>query len=137
MTRGIIRGYSSPVFWMSQPQRTVAESTAEAELAAINMLAHKIVFLIHLHKKILSEDITPVEIYKNNQTAKRNCCQAVSKSRLKHLEVNYFKAAEYTEKGLIKVEQVSTKDQLADIFFDRRRYLRWTKGHWIKLMRGY
>ena len=111
----LVRMYGCPIMWCSRLQRTISESTAEAELKALCEAAHDIRFLLYLTEELLYPISRPVTLYEDNVGALRHCQLYASRGRIKHLELCYFKAQEYVRNRLLRIQKVSSNDQLADI----------------------
>lgn len=111
----VIRMYGCPVAWKSCLQSTIAESTSEAELIALTVAAHDILFLMYLTDELLYEVERPITVYEDNIGALRHCQLKTCPKKIKHLERKYFKVMEYVAKKIFKIAKVSSQDQLADV----------------------
>ena len=106
-------------------QSIVALSTTEAEIIALSSALREVIHLQHLLKELCSCNFSipftkPQVVcctFKDN-TACFEVAQTKHKicPRTKHLSVQLFHFHEHVKQGLIKIEHVSSKDQLADIF---------------------
>jgi hypothetical protein len=96
-------------------QRCVALSTAEAELIALTLGTKEAVWL---HRMIneLGTQIEQLTIFEDNQSAIILTANNKFSERTKHMSTRYFFVREKIRDGTIKVEYVSTENQLADIF---------------------
>jgi len=111
----IVRLFQTPVMWCSRLQPTIAEGTTEAEYIALNEAAHAALFFTRLTNETLKINSHPVTFYEDNYAALCQATTKVSKGKLKHVELRYFKIQEYVENGFITIEQVQTDEQLADL----------------------
>jgi hypothetical protein len=112
----VVRLFETPVTWCSRLQRSIAEHTCEAELIALNEAAHEVLFIARLTHEILDlQEVFPATLYEDNFAAMQQASTNVGRGKLKHIEICYLKIREYISKKLLKVEQVSTVNQLADI----------------------
>lgn len=111
----VIRMFGCPVAWTSRLQSCIAESTGEAEYMAICEAVRDILFLTRLTEEVMGPVKYPITVHEDNIAALRKCSSTTGKSRLKHIELIYFKVREYVQNGLIKVKKIDTKNQLADI----------------------
>ena len=120
-TRRSTTGYafslgSGVVTWCSKRQPTVSLSTTEAEYRATTMAAQEITWLVQLLENLHQTVDYPVPLYYDNQSAICLVENLVFHARTKHVEVQYLFIHEKALTGEIKVIQVKTGEQLADIF---------------------
>lgn len=118
-TRKSTTGYifkmnGGPITWSSQKQKTVALSTTEAEFVAASESAKEILWLQQIMAD-LGDSFKCVTLYVDNQSAIRLINNPVYHKRTKHIDVKYNFIREKVELGLIKINYVSSKEQLADI----------------------
>lgn len=118
-TRKSTTGYifkmnGGPITWSSQKQKTIALSTTEAEFVAACESAKEILWLQQLMSE-LSENVECVTLYVDNQSANKLINNPVYHKRTKHIDVKYNFIREKVGLGLIKINYVSSKEQLADI----------------------
>lgn len=115
-TAFIIRMFGCPIGWCSRLQKSIAESTSEAEYKAINETAHELLFITRLTEELLFPVKYPITIYEDNISTIRQCITPVSnRSRIKHVEIQFFKVREYVKENRLKIVQVPTTAQLADL----------------------
>ncbi|XP_019158346.1 PREDICTED: uncharacterized protein LOC109155074 [Ipomoea nil] len=102
--------------WSSRKQRTVARSSTEAEYKALADVAAEVVWVQSLLQDLgLQCPTTPV-LWCDNLGATYLCSNPVFHARTKHVEVDYHFVRDKVSTGAMKVNFVSTHDQLADIF---------------------
>jgi len=107
---------SSLVSWVSRKQRTIARSSTEAEYKALADVAAEVVWVQSLLRELgLSLTSTPV-LWCDNLGATYLCANPVFHARTKHVEIDYHFVRERVASGDLKVNFLSTKDQVADIF---------------------
>lgn len=111
----VVRLFKTPLMWCSRIQSTIAEHTIEAEFIALNEAAHAVLNLTRLTNETLNINSHPVTFYEDNYAALRHATTKVSKGKLKHVELRYLKIQKYVENGLIKIEQIRTDEQIADL----------------------
>lgn len=105
----------SAVSWISRRQRTVAQSTAEAEYIAAAEAAKELIWLRRMLMEVDGLDETPM-LHIDNQSCIRMSVNPAMHNYTKHIQVRYHYLREVVDQGLIKPEYIGTKEQLADIF---------------------
>ena len=112
-----------PIVWLSKLQTEISLSSAEAEYIGLSQSMREVIPLMSLLKeldKILPiKDITPklhCTIFEDNQS----CIELVKCPRLrprtKHIALKYHHFRSKVKDGLVSVQYVNTKNQIADIF---------------------
>ncbi|XP_019181951.1 PREDICTED: uncharacterized protein LOC109177096 [Ipomoea nil] len=102
--------------WVSRKQRTVARSSTEAEYKALVDVAAEVTWIQSLLGELgLLPNTVPI-LWCDNLGATYLCPNPVFHARTKHVEVDYHFVCDKVAKGALKVNFVSTHDQLADIF---------------------
>lgn len=104
------------VSWKSSKQETVADSTTEAEYIAAAEAAKEAVwirkFLIGLGVVPLAAE--PIPLYCDNNGAIAQAKEPRSHQRSKHVLRRYHLIREIIHRGDVKIEKVSTDDNIAD-----------------------
>ncbi|XP_019200092.1 PREDICTED: uncharacterized protein LOC109193692 [Ipomoea nil] len=104
------------VSWTSRKQRTVARSSTEAEYKSLADVAAEVTWVQSLLRELgLLSPTIPV-FWCDNLGATYLCANPVFHARTKHVEVDYHFVRDKVSTGALKVNFVSTNDQLADIF---------------------
>jgi hypothetical protein len=103
------------VSWQTKKQSTVALS-AEAEYMAINDCAKEIMWMRMLLTELNITITTPTTIYVDNQPAIRISENDSDHDRTKHIDIKHYYIRDLINEGSIKLEWISTHNQLADIF---------------------
>lgn len=142
ITGGLILASGQPVTWMSARQKTVTHSSTEAEYIAADTGTRTLVWLLKFadeldvplvkrqrtlrisdkpatryHDGEIIPDHRPEAQLKIDNTGAIAIAQASSPTRrTKHLDVRYHYIQEIVHKGIIKLAQVPTTEQLADAF---------------------
>ncbi|XP_019190310.1 PREDICTED: uncharacterized protein LOC109184729 [Ipomoea nil] len=104
------------VSWTSRKQRTVARSSTEAEYKALADVAAEVVWVQSLLLDLGLHCATTPVLWCDNLGATYLCSNPVFHARTKHVEVDYHFVRDKVSTGALKVNFVSTHDQLADIF---------------------
>jgi hypothetical protein len=103
------------VSWSSKKQNSVALSTAKAEYISAGSCCAQ---LLWMKQTLLDYGVKFKEIplLCDNKSAIKIANNPVQHSRTKHIDIRYHFIRDHVSKGDIKIDGVSTDDQLADIF---------------------
>ena len=110
----VIMNAGATILWSSRRQDTIADSTAKAEIIAANAAA-KDVWTSRLLSKFMESTNIPV-VYIDNVAALCLAANPLFHQHTKHIERKHFFIRELIENDKLRVEKVSTNDQIADIF---------------------
>jgi hypothetical protein len=102
-----------PIAWLSRLQRSISQSTTEAEFVSLNE-ANSAVWLKRILTELNSSHTEPIEIRCDNQGAIRFVQNPENHQRTKHIEVKFLYVREQQQKWPINVVFVGTKYQLAN-----------------------
>lgn len=120
-TRRSTSGYvflfgDSVVSWGSERQKSVSLSTTESEYMAAALCTQELIWIKKLFGEILGEDAFDATLYMDNQSAIRLIKNPEFHKRSKHIDIKYHFIREKYEDNFFKLEYVSTKEMLADVF---------------------
>ncbi|KAI3500109.1 hypothetical protein L1887_35925 [Cichorium endivia] len=120
-TRRSTTGYvfklgSGTISWCSKRQPTVSLSTTEAEYKAAAVAAQESTWLVLLMEDLHQKVDYAVPLYCDNQSAICLAENPVFHARTKHVEVQYHFVREKVLKEEIKMRQIKTDEQVADLF---------------------
>ena len=103
------------IFWKSRKQQTVALSTCEAEYISLANAVQEAKFLKQLcnDMNIVSDDVL---INVDNQGAINLAKNPVNHQRSKHIDIKYHFIRSEIQKGNVRLQYVTTEDNVADIF---------------------
>ena len=104
------------ISWQTKKQTTVALSTAEAEYMAISDLAKEIMWMRMILTELQLSIETPTIIYVDNQPAIRISENDSDHDRTKHIDIRHYYIRDLVNDGSVKLQWISTDNQLADIF---------------------
>jgi hypothetical protein len=128
----IILWGSSPIYWSSKQQSTVAISTCEAEIRAIAAALPAIKSALYI-KKLMIETINnniisnievdstvlnlsaPLTILEDNKAAIDWSNKSTSTQRMRHIEKSLYWIRQYTKSNFIRLVHIESENQLADI----------------------
>jgi hypothetical protein len=112
----LIQCHGNTVYWRSKRQPIVTSSSTEAELVALTACALQVKWLKLLITDDLKVSAKDVTVYCDNQTTVGLAKDPIASDRTKHIEIKHRKIQDLVEKGALRVQWVSTTDQLADMF---------------------
>lgn len=103
------------VSWMSKKQRTVAQSTAEAEYIAMSMAVKEIMWMRQLLKEMMLEQKDGTVLYCDNNSAIITAQHETQHSRMKHIDISYHAVREQVINKNVNIKWIPTLQQQADI----------------------
>ena len=107
---------SSPISWKVKKQAVTARSSSEAEYRAMASTTCEVTWLIALLKDLGLTRLPPTLLKCDNQAALAIAANPVLHERTKHVEIDCHFVRDHVKNGKIKPVQVSSSDQIADIF---------------------
>ena len=131
----VIMFANCPILWVSKLQTEVALSTTEAEYIALSQAMRDVIPFMTLVQEISgsiyfdtmkpevqikrqkpeSNDLV-CEVYEDNRGALELAKVPKMRPRTKHIALKYHHFREHVKNGLIRINPVDTKEQVADIF---------------------
>ena len=119
-TRKSVTGYvvflgQTLISWKSKKQQTISLSSAEAEYRSMRRLVAELAWLSRLLHELTVDHITPIPLKCDNQAAIYIAKNPVFHERTKHIELDCHFVRQKLMEGLVILNHVSTKQQLADI----------------------
>eukprot|EP00253_Pinus_taeda_P020700 PITA_20700 len=97
-------------------QQSVALSSAEAEYMAASLASCEAIWLCKMLFGLFGQALRPSVIYCDNQSCIKLTENPVFHDRSKHIEIKYHFIEDYVQKGAVKLEYISTNEQVANIF---------------------
>lgn len=122
-----------PIYWCSKLQTEIALSTTKAEYIALLHSMQEVLPFMNLMKEI--HDVFPFHHNKPNFYCKvwednRSCIKVAESPkfthRTKHISLKYHHFRQYVSNGMIKINPIETREQIADIFtkpLDEKQFL--------------
>lgn len=105
-----------PVTWSSKRQATVALSTVEAEYVAMSRCAQQMIWMHSWLDEVEVEYTVPGLIKGDNKGAIALTKNTKDHGKVKHIDIRHHYIRELLQSGAIAIEQVSSSDNLADLF---------------------
>ncbi|GJX13011.1 putative RNA-directed DNA polymerase [Tanacetum coccineum] len=107
---------SNLISWTARKQRTVSRSFTEAEYKALADTVAELTWLqALLHELGIRSTSTPI-LWCDNLGATYLSPNPIFRARTKHVEIDYHFVREKVAQGDLRVQHISTHDQIADIF---------------------
>lgn len=104
------------VSWKSKKQTTISRSSAEAEYRALASTTCEVQWLSYLLHDLQVPDVLPIHIYTDSRSALCLATNPVQHERTKHIELDIHFVRDKVHDKTIKLFQIHTTSQLADIF---------------------
>ncbi|XRB16947.1 hypothetical protein RI054_14g67910 [Pseudoscourfieldia marina] len=104
-----------PISWASYLQTTVALSTVESEVMALTEAIKEAIYIRRLLESLGAAQEGPTIIYTDSTGAEALVDHPTSHRRTKHIEIRREFIKFHIGHETVKIERVSTKDQLVDI----------------------
>ncbi|KAJ8575401.1 hypothetical protein ON010_g3812 [Phytophthora cinnamomi] len=105
----------APMVFKSKYQRTVALSSAEAEYMALGLCTQDVLWARAMLKDLGHEQVGATQVWEDNQGAIALASNAGYNARTNHVDIKHHFVRENVARGVIAVDYVPTKDQLADM----------------------
>jgi len=105
-----------PVSWSSKRQPTVALSTTEAEYMALTRAAQQALWMYSFMSEVGLPQVYPATLLGDNAALIALTINAKGYARAKHIDIRHHYIREKVQEGMIKVMDVASADNLADIF---------------------
>ena len=106
-----IRMFGCPVLWSSNKQKSIATSSSDAEVVAAEQAVKSFCGMRNLLMEMGISLKLPVPLLEDN----KNAIQYVNNKCPKHIDVDLKYVRDKVNRGIIKLEYVASKDQIADV----------------------
>eukprot|EP00253_Pinus_taeda_P024674 PITA_24674 len=106
---------SAVASWFSRKQQSIALSSAEAEYMAASLASCEAIWLRKMLFGLFGQRLRPSLIYCDNQSCIKLTENPVFHDRSKHIGIKYHFIRHYVQKGAVKLEYISTDEQVAYI----------------------
>jgi hypothetical protein len=111
----VIKMGTGAISWMSRLQLFITLSTTEAEYVAAVSAGQEIMWLRHLFTELGFQFDSPSTLWIDNQSALSVAKNPDHHGRVKHLDLRFYWLRDEVERGIIRVEHISTDINPADI----------------------
>ncbi|GKC99774.1 ribonuclease H-like domain-containing protein [Tanacetum coccineum] len=120
ITRKSVTGYcvflnNSLVSWKSKKQNTLSKSSTEVEYRALALVTSKVIWILKFLKDLQIENLLPVSLHCDSNSAIKIAANPVFHERTKHLEIDLHFVREKVLKGVVKTVKVDSANQITDI----------------------
>jgi hypothetical protein len=95
----------APIAWSSRKQKSLANSTGEAEVKAAHGGSKEGVYLCNVIQELGFKQ-KPMPFYEDNSAALQCIQDSYVRGRMKHIDITYQVVKEYAEQGYIAPEKV-------------------------------
>eukprot|EP00253_Pinus_taeda_P011424 PITA_11424 len=95
---------------------TMSQFISEAEYMAASFASCGAIWLHKMLFGLFGQALRPSVIYCDNQSCIKLTENLVFHDKLKHIEIKYHFIRYYVQKGVVKLEYISTNEQVANIF---------------------
>ncbi|GJX15713.1 ribonuclease H-like domain-containing protein [Tanacetum coccineum] len=121
ITRKSVTGYcvffnSSLISWKSKKQNTLSKSSTEAEYRALASVTSEVIWILNFLKDLKIENLLPVNLHCDSNSAIKIAANPVFHERTKHLEIDLHFVREIFLKGVVKTVKVDSANQIANVF---------------------
>ncbi|GKD36347.1 hypothetical protein Tco_1251856 [Tanacetum coccineum] len=103
------------VSWKSKKQNTLSKSSTEAEYRAFASVTSEVIWILKFLKDLQIENLLPVLLHCDSNSAIKIAANLVFHERTKHLEIDLHFVREKVLKGVVKTVKVDYANQIADI----------------------
>ena len=111
----VVKLANAAISWTSHAQKTVAQSSTEAEYMALSDTCRQVMWLKHMFGE-LGLPIDKVPIYADNNGSIFIGSNPIQERRIKHIDVHYHYICEKVEDGEVEILRVDSNDNTADGF---------------------
>ena len=122
---GCVLSYAScPILWASKMQKEIALSSTEAEYVALSQAMRGLIPVMDFIREAQKVNLPIIpkiprvhcSIFEDNSGAIENAKVPKMRPSTKYMNIKYHHFRDHVKKGLISVHQVSTTEQITDIF---------------------
>lgn len=112
----VIKFTGSTIHFGSRTQATIALSSAEAELYAINTGATEALHIRNLLQEALNIKKMNIRIHTDSSSSKSMATRIGSSKKANHIELKHFFIQQLVQHDLVRIIKINTANNTADIF---------------------
>ena len=112
----VIKFMGSTIHFGRRTQATIALSSAEAELYAINTGATEALHICKLLQEALNIKKTNIRIHTDSSSGKSMATRIGSSKKAKHIELKHLFIQQFAQHDLVRIIKINTANNTADIF---------------------
>ena len=101
--------------WFSRKQKSVALSSAKAEYMAASQANCEAIWLHKMLVGLFGQRLRPIVIDYDNKSCIKLTKNLLFHDKSKHIEISYHFIHDCVQRGVVKLEYVTTDEQVADI----------------------
>ncbi|GJS12476.1 ribonuclease H-like domain-containing protein [Tanacetum coccineum] len=111
ITRKFVTGYciflnNSLISWKSKKQNTLSKSSTESEYRALALVTSEVIWILKILKDLKIENLLPVNLHCDSNSAIKIAANPVFHERTKHLEIDLYFVREKILKGVVKTVKI-------------------------------
>lgn len=106
---------NAAISWQSKRQATVALSSTEAEYMAMSSAICEVIWMQQLSSELDKRPESGTVIWCDNESAQKLALSDAYRPRTKHIDIRYHHMRQKIEDGVIDVQHVPSKENLADV----------------------
>ena len=106
---------SAPVVFKSIYQQKVALSSTKAEYMALSLCTQEVLWKRAMIKDMDHEQVGGTQVWEDNQGAIALANNAGYHAQTKHVDIRHHFIRENVQAGILKIDYIDTKNQLADM----------------------
>ncbi|GJV57395.1 ribonuclease H-like domain-containing protein [Tanacetum coccineum] len=99
---------NSLIFWKSKKQNILSKSSTEAEYRALASVTSEVIWILKILKDLQIENLLPVSLHCDSNSAIKITTNPVFHKRTKHLEIDLHFVREKVLKGVVKTVKVDS-----------------------------
>jgi hypothetical protein len=103
------------ISWFSRKQTSMALSSAKVEYMATSLASCEAIWVCKMPTSLFGQELEPTVIQCDNQSCIKLSENPVFHDRSKHIEIKYHVIRDKIQRGVVKLQCISTDEQVANI----------------------
>jgi hypothetical protein len=108
--------FASPIFWSSNKQQSVAQSSVEAEYVSATLTTSQAIWLRIILEDIGEKQEEAIHLHCDNKSAIAMAKNPIYHSKTRHIASKHHFIRKAIEEGEVELKFCKSKEQVADIF---------------------